>query len=303
MINEKIILPTFLIVGVQKAGTTSIYNYLQAHPQVYMSPVKETNFLERDWEEIEAAQQNKNGIISLEDYAKLFEGVKDEIAIGEASPNYIFNYQSSAERIKKYVPQAQLIIVLRNPIERAYSDYLMHLRDAIGYRPLAEQIKNSAHKSFILRKGFYYEPIKYYLDVFGWEKIKVFFYDDLCQNSQQFMQEMYGYIGVDPNFKVDTSEKVQTAKIPKNQAINNLLQRQNPLRTFAATTLKTMIPLETRQKIRDRLINLNSQSKKEVPLSPEERQQLIELYQEDILKLQDLIDKDLSHWLDGKANK
>ena len=290
-------LPTFLIVGVQKAGTTSIYNYLEKHPQVYMSPIKETNFLEKDWSTVENAQKNKNGILTIEDYGKLFEGVRDQTAIGEASPNYLFHYQSSAARIQQYVPNAKLIAVLRNPIERAYSDYLMHIRDAINYRPLEEQIEHSAHKSFILLKGFYYTQVKYYLDLFGSEQFKVFLYDRLCQNSLEFMQEMYRYIGVDDTFEVDTSKKVQTAKVPKNQTVNNLLQKNNPIRNLAANTLKTIMPLETRQKIRDRLINFNSTSKKEAPLEPETRQKLVELYREDILKLQDLIQQDLSTWI------
>ncbi len=293
-------LPTFLIVGVQKAGTTSIYNYLQEHPQVYMSPIKETNFLEKDWEKLAAENSNiKNRIATFEDYCQLFTGVKDEIAIGEASPNYIFHYESSAPRIQKYTPNAQLIVVLRNPVERAYSDYLMHLRDAIGsqVKTLSEQIEYSSHKSFILQKGFYYTHLKYYLDFFGSEKIKVFLYDDLCKNAEKFMSEMYEYIGVDKNFVADVNNKTQQAKIPKNQAINNLLQRKNPLRTLAANTLKTLMPLETRQKLRSRLIKLNSQDKTQVSLSPEDRQKLIELYREDILKLQDLIDRDLSSWL------
>ena len=291
-------LPTFLIVGVQKAGTTSIYNYLEKHPQVYMSPIKETNFLEKDWSTVENAHKNKNGILTIEDYGKLFEGVTNEIAIGEASPNYLFHYQSSAARIQQYVPDAKLIAVLRNPVERAYSDYLMHIRDAINYRSLAEQIEHSANKSFILLKGFYCTQVKYYLDLFGSEQFKVFLYDRLCQNSLKFMQEMYRYIGVDDTFNVDTSKKVQTAKVPKNQAINNLLQRDNPIRSLAASTLKTIMPLETRQKLRDRLIDFNSKSKKEAPLDPETRQKLVELYREDILKLQDLIQQDLSPWLE-----
>ena len=290
-------LPNFLIVGVQKAGTTSIYNYLQEHPQVYMSSVKETNFLEKDWENLPPEEQNKNGIVTLEKYSELFADVRDEIAIGEASPNYLFHYKSSAARIKKYVPNAKLIIVLRNPVERAYSDHLMHMRDAIGYRSLSEQIQHSSHKSFILRKGFYYAPIKYYFDQFGQEQIKVFFYDDLCDNSQEFMQKMYKYLGVDEEFVPNTANKAQVAKIPKNKAINHLLKRNNILRNTAAKILKTAMPVETRQKLRDRLINLNSQTKKQAHLSPEERQQLIELYREDIWQLQDLIGRDLSKWL------
>ena len=291
------ILPNFLIVGVQKAGTTSIYNYLQEHPQVYMSLIKETNFLEKDWENLPPEQQNKNGIVTLEKYAELFANVKDEIAIGEASPNYLFHHESSAARIKKYVPNAKLIVVLRNPVERAYSDYLMHIRDAIGYRSLSEQIKHSSHKSFILRKGFYFESIKYYLEQFGQAQVKIFFYEDLCENPQVFMQEVYQYIGVNDDFLPNTTRKAQVAKIPKNKNINNLLQRKNPLRNTAAKILKTVMPIEARQKLRDRLISLNSQTKQQAPLSAEERQQLIELYREDILQLQDLVGRDLSKWL------
>ena len=290
-------LPNFLIVGVQKAGTTSIYNYLREHPQVYMSSVKETNFLEKDWENLPPEQQNKNGIVTLEKYSELFAGVKDEIAIGEASPNYLFHYESSAARIKKYVPNAKLIVVLRNPVERAYSDHLMHMRDAIGYRSLSEQIKYSSHKSFILRKGFYYIPLKYYFDQFGQEQIKVFFYDDLRDNSQEFMQSIYQYLGVNDEFVPNTTRKAQVAKIPKNKTINNLLNRKNILRSTTASILKKVMSVETRQKLRDRLINLNSQTKKAVPLSAEDRQQLIELYREDILQLQDLVGRDLSKWL------
>lgn len=291
------ILPNFLIVGVQKAGTTSIYNYLQEHPQVFMSKVKETNFLEKDWSNLPPEQQNKNGIVTVEKYAELFAEVKEEIAIGEASPNYLFHYESSAARIEKYVPLAKLIVVLRNPVERAYSDHLMHLRDAIGYRSLSEQIKHSSHKSFILRKGFYYLPIKHYFEKFGQARVKVFFYDDLCENPHSFMREMYQYLEVDDTFIPNTNRKAQVAKVPKNQTVNNLLQRKNLLRNTAASIMKTVMPVETRQKLRDRLINFNSQAKQEAPLSKEERQQLIELYREDILNLQDLVGRDLSTWL------
>ena len=291
--------PTFLIIGVQKAGTTSIYNYLNQHPQVYMSPVKETNFFEKDWSKVdpEIMKKKRKKIDTFEKYCQLFQDVTDEIAIGEASPNYLFHYQSSSEQILRYLPDVKLIAILRNPTDRAYSDYLMHRRDGISNKSLSEQIKTSAHKSFIIRKGFYYTPIKYYFDKFGRDKLKVYLYDDLSRNSVRFMQEMYQFIGVDNTFSVNTSKKAQVAQVPKNQLVNNLLRKKNPLRSFASSTLKYILPLDTRQKIRSSLINLNSQDKTKSPLSPEDRKQLVELYHEDILKLQDLIHKDLSSWL------
>jgi Sulfotransferase family len=290
-------LPNFLIVGVQKAGTTSIYNYLNEHPQVYMSPIKETNFLEKDWETIDLALSTKQKIRTIEEYSQLFQNVKDEIAIGEASPNYLFHYQTSIPRIQRYVPNAKLIVILRDPAERAYSDYLMHVRDCVGYRSLSEQIKTSAHKSFILRKGFYHEPLKHYINAFGRDRIKVYLYKDLCNAPLEFMKSIYQFIEVDDSFEANISKKAQVARVPKNKMVNELLNKPNSIRSSVTAIAKHILPSDFRQNLRKKLIKLNSQEKKQVPLKTQERQQLVELYREDILKLQDLIQRDLSFWL------
>lgn len=296
-------LPNFLIIGVQKAGTTSIYGYLKQHPQVYMSPVKETNFFSTDWEkktENKSDTEKKKRIDSWEKYCALFQNVKDEIAIGEASPNYLANYKTSSEMIVRYVPDVKMIAILRNPVDRAYSDYLMHLRDGINVgkvRSLSEQVKFRANTSSTIKKGFYYSPVKHYFDTFGQEKLKIILYDDLSKNSLGIMQDIYKFIGVDDKFNPDTSIRQQAAAIPKNQAMNNLLQTKNPVRTAISSTLKVVMPLEMRQKIRSGLIKFNSGGKELKPLSSEERKLLTDFYREDILLLQDLIQRDLSSWL------
>lgn len=153
--------------------------------------------------------------------------VKDEIAIGEASPNYLVSYKTSSEMIQRYVPDVKMIAILRNPVERAYSDYLMHLRDGINVgkvRSLSEQVKFRADSSSTIKKGLYYSPIKHYFETFNLEQLKVILYDDLTKDSLKVMQEIYGFIGVDDTFNPDTSKRSQSAAIPKNQALNNLLQ-------------------------------------------------------------------------------
>jgi hypothetical protein len=301
-------LPNFLIIGVQKAGTTSIYNYLKQHTQVYMSPIKETNFLSTDTannspsQETTTTKYGRKKILTLEDYAELFEGVTDEIAIGEISPNYLVNYPTVIKQIKHYIPDAKLICILRNPIDRAYSDYLMHIRDAITTksksRTLSEQIKYSPHKSSILRKGFYYEQLKHFFAEFDQKQIRVYLYDDLCKEPVKFMQEIYDFIGVDHNFIPDTSKKAQVAEIPKNKLFNEILRTENPLRVLSRNFLKIFLPLEARQIIRNKLIKSNLTDKTQIPpLTTEEKKQLLELYREDISKLQDLIKRDLSAWL------
>ncbi len=299
MNHSTVKLPNFLIFGVQKAGTTSVYNYLKQHPEVYLSPIKEPNFLEKDWDKLaaEGRQFKPRQIVTFEQYSNLFEGVSNEIAIGEISPNYLFHHQTSIIQIKRYVPNSKLIAILRNPVERAISDYLMHVREAQSNTPLKEQIQYKANKSFVILKGYYYEQVKHYFQEFSREQVSIFLYDDLRKDSQKFLQEIYKTIEVNPNFEADTSQKSQVAQLPKNEGINKLLVRKNPIRSLSATLLKPLLSEEKRQKIRSFLISMNSKSKDEIDSLEEEKELLLNLYREDILKLQDLLDRDLSAWL------
>ncbi|MDJ0662831.1 MAG: sulfotransferase [Crocosphaera sp.] len=299
MDHSNVKLPNFLIFGVQKAGTTSVYNYLKQHPEVYLSPVKETNFLEKDWPKlIEQGRRFKaKKIVTFEQYKDQFKGVTNEIAIGEISPNYLFHHKTSIELIKRYVPNAKLIAILRNPVDRAISDYLMHVREGQSNTPLKEQIKYRYHKSFVILKGCYYQQVKHYFEEFGREQVSIFLYDDLRKDSQKFLQEIYKTIGVNPDFEADTSQKSQVAQLPKNEDINKLLVRKNPIRSLSATLLKPILSEEKRQKLRSFLISINSKSKKEIDSFDEEKELLLNLYRDDILKLQDLLDRDLSAWL------
>ncbi|OAB55122.1 sulfotransferase [Phormidium willei BDU 130791] len=294
-------LPNFLVIGVQKAGTTSIYRYLRQHPQVYMSPVKETNFLERDWTEQTTPKVKKpKKVNTLEKYIALFDEVQDEIAIGEASPNYLFHYKTSIPTIQNLVPDAKLVVILRNPIERAYSDYLMHLRDAINgveCRSLSEQASRRPITSHQIRKGFYAESLQAFMNQFGVDQVKVCLYDDLVQDPVAMMQGIYRFIGVDDSFVPDTSVRAQKAAVPQNKTVHRVLQTRNPLRNFAGSILRLFLPETTRQGIRRYLLSLNYKDKSSLPLSIEERQLLRELYRDDILQLQEILQRDLSSWL------
>jgi hypothetical protein len=294
-------LPNFIVIGVQKAGTTSIYNYLQQHPQVFMSPVKETNFFERDWDQAPASARAKkrNGIDTFEKYCQLFDGVTNELAIGEASPNYLFHHQESVALIHRHLPQVKLVAILRNPVERAYSDYLMHIRDAIAdeSNSLAYQVEHHPRSSFTLLKGLYYEQLQHFYEVFDPQQIQIHLYDELRQDAIAMMQRLYDFLGVDPQFKPDTSQKAQVARVPKNQTLNKLVQTKNPVRSAVAGALRTVLPTSARQQLRSRILTLNSASKQNAPLSDRDRAQLLDYYREDIMKLQSLIQRDLSAWL------
>ena len=121
-------MPNFLIIGAMRAGTTSLYHYLKQHPQVYMSPVKEPRFFALEGEKPDPGRPTderlmNHSITDIEAYRALFQAVSKETAIGEASPLYLYS-PKAPERIRHYIPDAKLIAVLRDPVERAYSHFL-----------------------------------------------------------------------------------------------------------------------------------------------------------------------------------
>ncbi|MGL6340594.1 MAG: sulfotransferase family protein, partial [Waterburya sp.] len=126
-------MPNFLIIGAAKAGTTALHEYLQQHPQIYLTPTKETNFFafaEQDinFQGIGDEVLKDFSITDWKTYQAQFAGVTREKAIGEACPSYLY-YPQAAIKIKQYIPDARLIVILRNPVERAYANFLHIVRD------------------------------------------------------------------------------------------------------------------------------------------------------------------------------
>jgi hypothetical protein len=294
-------MPNFLIIGAAKAGTTSLYSYLAQHPQIYMSEQKEPRFFA-----IEGEQPNYGGITqginrssisTLEDYQALFAGVGDEVAVGEASTIYLYS-EKAAERIKHHIPDAKLIAVLRNPADRAFSSYVHLVRDGFEALSFAEGLaaepmrrqENWQPLWFYQHRGFYYEQLKRYFDRFDNQQIKVYLYDDLVASTQTVAQDIYRFLDVDDSFVPDLTRS-NVSGIPKRRWLQNLFMKDNPLKS----AIKPLLPEQMRKRISRDVNRKNTGDKPTFP--PEIRHQLIETYREDILKLQDLLDRDLSSWL------
>jgi hypothetical protein len=296
--------PNFLIIGAAKAGTTSLYDWLNQHPQIYMTPIKETNFFAFEGEEISYHKGSINeGYLdgfktSVESYMEQFQGVTNEIAIGEASPSYLYHAKAPA-RIKYYCPDVKLIAILRDPVERAYSQFLHHARE--GFETcsdfnfaLREEEKRISNKwwwgYFYVDGGFYYTQLHRYFEKFDSRNIKVYLYEDLTSNRCNLLRDIFQFLGVDDDFIPDTSTKYNVTGLPKNKLLHQLLSKPNLLKT----SVKAIVPKGFRRKLAMNLKNANL-TKPELP--QEIRQQLIEIYREDILELQKLIQRDLTKWL------
>ena len=298
-------MPNFLIIGAAKSGTTSLYYYAKQHPEVYMSPIKEPKFFALQGEDLDfrgpgdQERMQNNWITTFEDYLELFRGVTDENAIGEASNLYLYDPKAAA-RIRRYVPQVKLIAILRDPAERAYSNFLYMIRR--GREPLAafpaalreeeRRILNNWMPSWhYKRSGFYYAQLSRYFDEFSTSQIKVYLLEELTADPGCVLQDLFEFLGVDGTFVSDVSERHNPSGIPRRKALHRFLTKPNAIKT----ALKAVVPpgMSRRTTLRIRNQNLVRPT-----LSPEVRTELIATYRDDILKLQDLIGRDLSKWLE-----
>jgi len=294
-------MPNFLIIGAAKAGTTSLYYYLQQHPQIFMSALKEPKFFALDGSPLNfqgpSQHINHESVNNIEDYKALFADVRDEIAIGEASPLYLY-CPEAPQRIQATLPDAKLIVILRDPVERAFSSFSHLLRE--GYETLSfeaalkEEDKRIQERWaplwYYIDKGFYYQQLRRYYDLFNSQNIKIYLFEDLCKNPVALVQDVYDFLGVDKSFVPDLTKR-NVSGVPKNKALQNLLSRDNPIKS----ALKIFIPSSMRKSLYRELKTRNLGDKP--ALSPEAKAQLRELYREDISNLQELIGIDLSSWL------
>lgn len=301
------ILPNFLIIGAPKAGTSALYAYLKQHREIYMSPVKEPHFFMLDDKKVDFQgpgdqERFKAAVHRIEDYYRLFEDVTDEIAIGEASTTYLGSVQAS-ERIKRSIPDVKLIVILRNPVDAAFASFLHLVRDGdeslndFSKALQAEQDRTQKNWGLIWRyqqRGFYYKQLNQYFKLFDKEQIKVYIYEEFREEPHTILKDIFIFLGVSPSFKPDISSRHNVSGMPKSFLINKLLAKKNPLKD----SVKLLMPPTIRHKFYDqiRLWNFNDFKKPKMPVSI--REQLTHTYREDILNLQDLIQKDLSEWLD-----
>lgn len=297
-------LPNFLVIGAAKSGTASLYHYLGQHPQVYVSRDKEPNFFALEGEKLnycspEADKKiNRWSVTHVDAYRELFKEVSTEKAIGEASPLYLYS-PKAPDRIQHYVPEARLIAVLRNPVERAYSSF-MHLRrngretlDDFAQALGAEEDRIQSNWEWIWHyknMGFYHEQLKRYYETFDQEQIRVYLHEDLKKNPLGVLQDVYEFVGVDSSFVPDMSLKYNVSGVPMSRTLYNFFKEPHPIKD----ALKPLFPEKFRRSLG---MELRARMLAKPPLPTEIRGRLIEEYREDILKLEGLIQRDLSGWL------
>lgn len=300
-------MPNFLVIGGTKSGTTSLNYYLAQHPEIYMPPGKQTYFFAFEGEEPaccgpgDKEHYDSQLINRLEDYLALFEGVTTEKAIGEVCSVYLY-HPKAPERIRYYIPEAKLIVNLRNPADMAYSSFMQQRRD--GYEPVPDfeealrlEEKRIQDKWRTLwwytKRGFYYEQLSRYYRMFKASQIRIYLYDDFKKNPESIVKDIFAFLVVDDSFEPNMTLRYNVGGIPRNRGLQGLLAKQNKLKK----TVKSFLPEKARGLLKSTASSARIRNLQRPPLSPEIRQKLILKFRGDILKLQDLIGRDLSSWL------
>jgi len=297
-------LPNFLIVGAAKSGTSSLHNYLNQHKEVFMPSfnkkamkVKEPRFFIKDLVE----NRLHNGIWNWKEYQDLFNDVKDEKAIGESSVLYLYYYELAIKNIKKYLGvQVKIIIVLRNPADRAYSAFQHVSR---GFKE-----KNSFEKALEIENGrmereveltpmvmyremgMYYEMVKAYIESF--KDVHIVFYNDFKDNIESEIDKINNFLGISNDFEIDfiTRHNVGGRRW-KVEKMKYVFMKDNLIKSI----LKFFIPSKLREGLRNKLVNLSTN--KVMPMTEETRRVLNDYFKQDVKKLSELLNKDLQHWI------
>lgn len=280
-------LPNFFIAGAPKAGTDLLYYQLDQHPQIYMSPLKEPNYFAseirlhnfhpllrpqiergassmRAYLDAEVIAKRFGGMITnMSDYKRLFAAIDSEVAIGEGSVCYLWS-RTAASAISDMLPRARIIIVLVDPAERAFHQYLKSLSDGMVAHSFSEHLKlgfkdqdesDSEIRLFnpFLGFGKYAEQVQRYMQHFPCHQLSISLYEDTQADYDRWFRNILSFLGVDSTFRppdVDSPSKPHFSEdVPAPQ------------------------------------------------LLPSDRARLSEYYRDDILSLQDLIHRDLSAWL------
>jgi hypothetical protein len=317
-------LPNLFVIGAAKSGTTSLHHYLNHHPDIFMSPVKEPNFFAFEGRRPEFAgpslqsaatfqrdrlrrERYQYSVISPSDYERLFAQAGGRKIRGESSPAYLY-FPGVARRIAAGVPDARIVAVLREPVDRAYSKYRQMRRD--NAEPIADfgaAVRLEEHRKqegwspawLYLDRGFYHRQLREYYDTFPASRIHVLLHEDLCRNPKRVLRDIFRFLGVDPGVVVDVRTRHNVAanpQIPRAAWLYDLV-----LRPFLLSPhLQSALPEQAVARVRPwarRLLLRRAAPEQPAQLAPELRTMLTARFREDVEQLQHLIGRDLSRWL------
>lgn len=302
-------IPDFLIIGAGKSGTTSLDNYLKQHPEIFIPNVKEPNFFGYEQTNLEdfkgdqgEIQHYRNSVTNLPAYLELFKDAHLQQVKGETSNTYMY-HKSAPQRIKHYNPDMKLIAVLRQPAGRLYSRYLHLAREnRVPSKSFTDCMDKKSiwwQRNDLIKEGFYFKNLSPYYELFPKENIRVYLFEELNNQPEAVLYDIFQFLGVDATFKANLSVRFNQSGIIKNPVLDKIYGQRGVLNK----TIKAILPTSTFRALKKNMTlqktlnDLRSKNLDKPKMDPVIRHGLTnDVYGEDIRQLEKLIGKDLSHW-------
>lgn len=281
-------LPNLLLVGAAKSGSSLLAYCLGQHPEIYISPVKEPYYFVPNF-----------GVDFFQEYISLFKNSQSAKIRAEASTGYLYS-KDAALAIKKTLPDSKIMIILRNPVDMAFSFWAFMSRrgnetdsfqTAIvnqNQRFSQEYMKTRAgwpYNYLYVERAKYYQQVKRYLDLFGRDRVKVIIFEEFLQDTTQSFSEIFDFLGVSSDFQ-PTIKRVNSGGVMRFKLIEQLLQKEFPV-------IKNIFPLVWRNQMRVFLRDFNVKTGEKPVLSAQMRHQLTNIFYEDVKSLESLLGRQL----------
>lgn len=276
-------LPTFLGIGVPRAGTTWLHQLLSAHPAVYLpSRRKEVRFFDRHHEEGRAWYE---GFFCPPDEADRYA------AIGEISPQYLY-CDACPERISSLLPEAKLLVMLRHPVDRAYSQFgfVIQRRD---FRGSFEEFVATRPRA--LEMGFYSRYLERYLDHYDRQRILPVLFEEAVSEGSGVRAELAAFLGVDEDLFPDATERVNPSTVPRFRTISSAAVKVG--RRMRRHNLEWLVDVAGRMGLRRALTS----GRRVPPLDPQLRRELSGRYEREFETLERSWGLDLARWRAPRA--
>lgn len=289
-------LPDFFLLGAAKSGTTSLHHYLRQHPVLYLPKVKELDFFDAPEEQFEA---------NLDWYLRYFRDTDGQVT-GEATPLYFRRSGLVPGRMRRLYGNTapRFLLLLRDPVDRAYSHYLhkvsqgtepLSFEEALEAEHECPKQKRRAWKSYF-QDGLYAERLEAWYDHFPPEQFLILLSSDLQQHPRATLRSIFRFLGVDPRAKIDTSSRLNRTPERQSRTLGMLL---SVLPSWIPPLLRSRTPESLRLWV-EQLVRRRSTSDRDRPdLDHQIERQLRSVYEPHVRRLAHLIDRDLSSWLPG----
>lgn len=267
-------LPNFIGVGTQRAATTWLHHCLAEHPQVFVPDAKELHYFSNRFDRGQAW------------YESHFTPAPEHKAVGEITPNYL-HHSDAIRRIAEVIPDAKLIVVLREPISRAYSAYQLFRQ-----RHYTDQTFTDAciPGSDLVHHSIYSQAMYRLYTLFDRRQVRVYLYDDVQTNGLAVLRDLFAFLEIDVTFvPASLSQRVNVTVLPRTQKVLRWLGAGSLIDAVRGTAAGDWI--------KRRFAVTGQRAQCDDALPPDARHRLQSLFREDVMRLQDLIRRDLSHWL------